>query len=270
MAMKNPKPERFQRQQREIQPAQRLGQLFEVFPRRQRHVLQKCQQIAARQRADDRIDRQRKYSRHHSPHARHDQIMHRVDAQRLQRLDLAHGAGRPEFNHMCRPHPRQHQHRRQQRPQFAHHHNHHGRAEIIRRAHPRQGGHRLADDEESQGGGNEQEHRQQRHAGTGDFLPDARPHHVSRHVVFFQHDPQRDQRKRAQPLDREQQQEQFPAQQVGVGFGQGGPAKHLRVRQFKRLGQIPAHAASVEHYAIRSKRFFLPSHCTAQSSCDTG
>ena len=171
--------------------------------------------------------------------------MHRVNAQRLQRLDLAQRPRRAEFNHVRRAHARQHQHRRQQRPQFAHHHNHHRRAEIIRRADFRQRGNRLADDQKSQRQRHKEKHRQQRHAGAGDFLPDARTDHIPRRPGFSQDDAQRDERKRRQPLHRQQKQEQLPPQQIRVGFRQLRPAKQLRVRQVKRLGQIFPHKPSV-------------------------
>jgi hypothetical protein len=47
------------------------------------------------------------------------------------------------------------------------------------------------------------------------------------------------------PLDGEQGEKQFPAEPIGVGFGQGGVAEHLNVRQLKCLCQISAHVLVV-------------------------
>ncbi len=63
--------------------------------------------------------------------------------------------------------------------------------------------------------------------------------------VFLQNDAERDERKRAQPLHRQQEEEQFPPETIRVGFGQRGTPEQLRVRQLKCLCQISAHASSV-------------------------
>ena len=159
---------------------------------------------------------------------------------------------------MCRADARQHQHGRQQRPEFAHDYNYHRRAEIICRADLRQSQNRLPDDEKTQRQRHEQKHRQQPHARAGDFLPDARTDHVSRHAGFSQNDPQRNQGKRAQPLHGEQKQEQLPAQKIRVGFGQRRATKQLRVRQREGFGQIPAHKGSVELRPRLVKKVFPP------------
>ena len=72
--------DRLQRQQCKIQPAKRLSQLLEVIAGRQGHVLQKRPQIAASQRADDQIHRQREDADGHADDARHDEVMNRINA----------------------------------------------------------------------------------------------------------------------------------------------------------------------------------------------
>jgi hypothetical protein len=96
--------------------------------------------------------------------------MHRINAQRLQRLDLAQRARRAEFDDVRRADTRQHQKRRQQRPQFAHHHdNNHCRTEITGGAVFCQNRNRLTDDQKSQRQRHKEKHRQQRHARPRDF-----------------------------------------------------------------------------------------------------
>jgi hypothetical protein len=76
-------------------------------------------------------------------------------------------------------------------------------------------------------------------------MPDARLHDAARRAGFFQDDAERDQRKRGQPVERQQKEEQLAAEKIRVGFGQGRATKQLHVRQFKRLCQISAHEFSL-------------------------
>ena len=58
--MMKPKAHGLEREQDEIHVAQRAGELAEIIARQQRHVLHKRPQVAAHQRAEDQINRQRK------------------------------------------------------------------------------------------------------------------------------------------------------------------------------------------------------------------
>ena len=86
--------------------------------------------------------------------------MNRVDAQRLQRFDLAQRARRPQLDDIRRAHPRQHHQRGCQRPEFANHHRHHHRAGQVLRAHPRQQSDHLSNDHQPQRARQKTDHRQ--------------------------------------------------------------------------------------------------------------
>ena len=163
--------------------------------------MEKCKQIAAAQRAEDEINRQRKNSQRHADDARYDEVMHRVNAQRLQRFDLAERARCAEFNDVGCADARQHQHRREQWAEFAHDDDHHRRTEVIRRADFFQRGNGLADNKKTQRQRDEYEHRHQRHAGAGNFLPDARLDDGAGDVEFIEHHAEGDERKRAEALN---------------------------------------------------------------------
>ena len=186
-------------------------------------------------------------------------IMHRVNTQHLQRLDLAQRARRAEFDHVGRADARQHQKRRQQRTEFAHNDNHHRRTEITGRAVFCQRRNRLPDHEKSQSQRQKEKHRHQRHARAGDFVSDARTDDIFRHAGFCQDDAERDERKRAEPLDRQQEKEEFSPEKIGVGLGQRHAAKHLRVRQLECLCQISAHDSNVKHCRRAGSKMLFPS-----------
>src|SRR5438034_555150 len=85
------KRESLDREQAEIKPAQGAGQLPKVISRTQRHVLEEGPKIAADQSAEDEIDRERKNPNRHPNHARHDQVVNRINSKRLERFDFTQG-----------------------------------------------------------------------------------------------------------------------------------------------------------------------------------
>ena len=92
-----------------------------------------------------------------------------------------------------------------------------------------------------------------------DFLPDAGTDDIFRHAGFSQNDADGDKRKRAESPHRQQEQEQLPPQKIRVRFGQRRAAKHLRVRQLERRGQISAHGGSVaQDYPAKNIRLVFP------------
>ena len=191
---------RLQREQREIQPVQCLGNLFEIIAGGQRDILQKCEQIAARECAKDEINGQRKNSQRHANDAGHDEIMHGINAERFERFDFAERPRGAEFDDVRGADAREHEHGCEQRAEFTHDDNDHRRAEIIRRPDFRQRGNGLADDEKSQRKRDEEKHRQQRNAGAINFVTHARLHDAARETEFIKNDAERDECKRAQTL----------------------------------------------------------------------
>ena len=130
--------------------------------------------------------------------------MHRINPQRLQRFDFAQRPRRAEFDDIRRADARQHQHRRQQRAEFAHDDDDHRIAKKIGLAGFGQHGNGLPDDDKSQSQRDENKQRHQRRTRTGNLRPHLRLHHAARDGKLFNHDPKRDERERAQPLNGEQ------------------------------------------------------------------
>src|SRR6185503_14481409 len=87
-----------ERQGDEIESPQGAGQLREVIPRAQRHVLQESPEITTEQGANDEINRERENPQRHADHPWDDEIVDGIDPERLQRIDFAERACGAEFN----------------------------------------------------------------------------------------------------------------------------------------------------------------------------
>ena len=229
-----------ERQQGEIQPAQRAGQLAEIVAGPQRHILHKRPEIAADQRAENQIHRQRKDAQRHAHHPRHNQVMHRVNAQRFQRLDFAHRPGGAQFDHVGRADARQHQQRRHQRAQFAHDHDDHDGAQVIDGADAGEPGNRLADDHQPQRRGHKRGTSAAAAARRGHAsVEHPRADHLPRDAEAGDHHPQRDQGERAQALQREQKTEQPPPQITRQRPRQRQAQQQPRARTSRRALAFP-------------------------------
>ena len=240
-----PEGKGLEREQDEINPAQRGRELVEVLIRSQRHILQKRPHITTDERADDEINRQRKRADGHADDARHDEIMHRVNAERFERLHFAGGARGAEFNDVGRADAGEHQQRRDERAKFTDHDHDHDDAEIIHRAHPRQPGNHLPDDQQPERSREEHKHRQQFHPGAGDFLPHERADDPRRAPKLGDHHAERDERERPDALHREQKPEDDPPEEIGVRFRQRR-AEHEAGGRFRNMLRIAfVHRANV-------------------------
>jgi hypothetical protein len=94
----------------------------------------------------------------------------------------------------------------------------------------------LTDDHQAEGAGHEQEHRQQPRAGARKLAPQQRPDDLDRGVVFANEDPERDERKRAEPLNGSQPGEQRPADALRQNLRRQPPPAQSRAGFRKRLG----------------------------------
>ena len=132
--------------------------------------------------------------------------MHRVDAQRLQRLDFAEGARGTEFDHALRTGAGQHDERGQERAKFTHHDRDHDRAEKLGGADARDDRDHLPNDNQAESRRDEQDHGQQTQTRAGELGADEWMNDVGSETELSDHDPERDERKRPESLHGEDEQ----------------------------------------------------------------